>query len=226
MTASLSTSRLRTVDIDQARYLDRWLKVWVILLAVVVLVVVFYLIFITDSLAAINKNLGATQAAVVGAGGHVTSLPGQINDINTSLTSINSALAPIHGQAGQIIGDLSSINGSLTSVNSSLISTSGLLSNTAGSLVNTSSVLTNVLSLARNINSELDSAYTPAAAIVSQLGVANPALTAARSDTSNIGSSQVPGINGQLSGICQGPVVKLVDNLSSVLIGHGVSHLC
>ncbi len=226
MTASLSTSRLRSIDIDQARYLDRWLKVWVVLLTVVVIVVVMYLIFITDSLASINGHLGTTTKALVPAGGHVATLPGQIENINSSLTSINTALLPIHGQAGQVIGDLSSINGSLTSVNSSLISTSSLLSNTSGSLVNTSSVLSSVLSLARNINTQLDGANTPANAIVGQLAIANPALTAARADTQDVADSQVPGINTQLSGICTGPVVTLVDNLSAVLIGRTVTHLC
>jgi ABC-type transporter Mla subunit MlaD len=228
MTAALSTARLRSVDADQARFLSRWLKVWIVLLTVVVLVVVFYLIFITNSLASINGNLGVTTNAVVGAGGHVQTLPGQIQQVNTSLTSIDSALKPITGQAGDIINALTTVNTSLQAVDGSLKDTSSSLVNTSGSLVNTSSVLQTVLATAGSINTTLNTANLPAgncngACGAGQVGVQNiwqrlgtgsspsgttinGTLASARGDTNNIAASEVPGINTQLHGICTGVV--------------------
>jgi hypothetical protein len=222
MTAATTTSRLQSVDRDQARFLSRWLTVWVVLLAVVVLVVVVYLIFITNSLANINGNLGTTTNALVPAGGHVATLPNQIQGVNASLTSIDTALKPINGQAGDIINALTSINSSLQAVDGSLKDTSSSLVNTSSSLVNTSSVLTAVLSTAGNINTVLNQANQPAGACastcaVNQAGVqnihtrvviANAVLTSARGDTANVATSQVPSIDAQLKGICNGPVVS------------------
>jgi cell division protein FtsL len=221
MTAALSTARLRTVDVDQARFLSRWLKVWIVLLAVVVLVVVMYLIFITDSLASINHNLATANNAVTGAGGHVQTLPGQIQQVNTSLTSIDTALKPITGQATQIIAGLTSINGSLVTADGSLKDTESSLTNTSGSLVNTSSVLQQVLATAGNISNVLIQANIPAGngTAANQLGVQNiwqrvdiinGVLTSARGDTQNVADNQAPAIVGQLKGICDGPTVALV----------------
>jgi methyl-accepting chemotaxis protein len=228
MTAALSTSRLRTVDQNQARFIGRWTTTWIVLLSVVVLVVVFYLIFITNSLAAINSHLGTTSTAVTGAGGHVQTLPGQIQNVNTSLTSIDSALKPITGQAGDIISALTSVNTSLHSVDGSLKDTSGSLVSTSSSLVNTSSILQSVLATAGNINSTLNAANLPAGNCAAtcgptQLGVqniyqrvaiANAPLAAARADTANVASNLVPGIDTQLHGICTGQIVQLVGVLN------------
>lgn len=235
MTAA-TTARLRSVDRDQANYLSRWLTVWVVLLAVVVLVVVFYLIFITNSLASINNNLGITTNALVPAGGHVATLPGQIDQVNKSLTSIDTSLKPITGQATDIINALTSVNTSLQAVDGSLKDTSGTLQVTSSSLVNTSGVLQTVLGTANSINSTLNQANLPAgncsgACTASQVGVQNiwqrvgtattpvgqtinGTLYSARGDTANVASSEVPGINTQLHGICTGAIVKLVGLLS------------
>ncbi len=228
MTATQSTSRLRSMDLDESRYVSRLTSVWVVLLAVVVIVVVFYLIFITNSLASINGNLGVASNAVTGAGGHVKTLPDQIQTVNGSLTSIDSALKPISGQAGDIITALTSVNSNLMAVDGSLKDTSGSLTSTSSSLVNTSSVLQQVLGTAGNINSTLNSANLPAgncaaACATNQLGVqnifqrvaiANTGLSAARGDTSKVASGLVPGINSQLHGICTGSLVKLVSILA------------
>lgn len=227
-TVFATRSNMRTADAESARYIARWLKVWIVLLAVVVLVVVLYLIFITQSLAHINKNLAVANNAVTGAGGHVQTLPGQIQQVNTSLTSIDTALKPITGQASQIIAGLTSINNSLVSADGSLKDTSASLINTSGSLVNTSSVLQAVLATAGNINTVLHQADLPAGNGIgpSQLGVeniwqrvdtANGVLTAARADTANVANNQAPAIVGQLKGICNGPVVNLVDTLGPAL---------
>jgi len=224
MTAALSTSRLRTVNQDEARYIGRWTTMWIVLLAVVVLVVVFFLIFITNSLASINTNLATTSNAVSGAGGHVQTLPGQIQTVNTSLTSIDSALKPISGDATQIINALTTVNSSLQAVDGSLKDTSSSLVNTSSSLVNTSSVLQAVLATAGNINTTLNQANLPAGncgatCAPNQLGVqnifqrvaiANMPLTAARGDTASVAASLVPGIDTQLHGICTGQIVRLV----------------
>jgi ABC-type transporter Mla subunit MlaD len=199
--------------------------------------VVFYLLFITNSLASINSNLGVTTNALVPAGGHVQTLPGQIQNVNASLTSIDSSLKPITGQADQIISALTSINGSLQAVDGSLKDTSSSLVNTSSSLVNTSSVLQSVLGTAGQINTTLNQAWEPAGDCgttscgASQLGVKNiyqrvaiinTELSSARGDTGNVGGNLVPGINTQLHGICDGAVVKgIVGNplLSPLLIG-------
>lgn len=227
MTAAISTSRLRSVDLDQARFLSRWLKVWIVLLSVVVLVVVFYLVFITNSLASINGNLGTASNAVTGAGGHVKTLPGQIQNVNTSLTSIDASLKPITGQAGDIVNALTSINTSLQAVDGSLKDTSSSLVNTSSSLVNTSSVLQTVLGTAGSINTTLIAANLPAGNCTNictgaQLGVqnihqrvaiANGVLSSARGDTANVAANQVPAISNQLHNICTGGVVQLVNLL-------------
>jgi len=86
-----------------------------------------------------------------------------------------------------------------------------------------------VLSTAGSINTTLNAANLPAgncstSCSASQLGVqniwqrvgiANGVLTSARGDTSNVASSEVPGIDTQLHGICTGLVVKLVGVLSN-----------
>ncbi|MDP9006135.1 MAG: hypothetical protein M3N15_04355 [Actinomycetota bacterium] len=153
---------------DQSRFLGRWLKVWVALLAVVVLVVVVYLIAITNSLASINGNLATADDAVTGAGGDVKTLPDQVETVNASLAGIDPALQPITGQAGQIIDNLTSINGKLVDVNSSLIDTDASLKDTNGKLVNidsslkdTTGLVGNILAETTAINGELISADQP-----------------------------------------------------------------
>jgi len=135
-----ATPRRRAGD-DQATFLSRWLKVWVILLTVVVLVVVGYLIVITSSLASINGNLATAQRAVVGAGGNVVTLPNQVDRINGALSGIDPALKPIPGQADEIIAALTSINSKLTNVDSSLKDTSAILQTVLGTVNNVSGLL-------------------------------------------------------------------------------------
>src|SRR5437764_12067 len=83
-----SAPRVRQGD-DQATFLSRWLRVWVILLTVVVLVVVVYLIIITNTLASINGNLTTAEndAANILAG--LVSVNGHLNSIcNSSLGGV------------------------------------------------------------------------------------------------------------------------------------------
>ena len=135
-----ATPRRRAGD-DQATFLSRWLKVWVILLTVVVLVVVGYLIVITNSLASINGNLATAQRAVVGAGGNVVTLPNQVDRINGALSGIDPALKPIPGQADEIIAALTSINSKLTNTDASLKDTSAILQTVLGTVNNVSGLL-------------------------------------------------------------------------------------
>ncbi len=135
-----ATPRRRAGD-DQATFLSRWLKVWVILLTVVVLVVVGYLIVITNSLASINGNLATAQRAVVGAGGNVVTLPNQVDRINGALAGIDPALKPIPGQADEIIAALTSINSKLTNTDASLKDTSAILQTVLGTVNNISGLL-------------------------------------------------------------------------------------
>jgi hypothetical protein len=135
-----ATPRRRAGD-DQATFLSRWLKVWVILLTVVVLVVVGYLIVITSSLASINGNLATAQRAVVGAGGNVVTLPNQVDRINGALSGIDPALKPIPGQADEIIAALTSINSKLTNTDSSLKDTDAILKTVLGTVNNVSGLL-------------------------------------------------------------------------------------
>ena len=135
-----ATPRRRAGD-DQATFLSRWLKVWVILLTVVTLVVVGYLIVITNSLASINGNLATAQRAVVGAGGNVVTLPNQVDRINGALAGIDPALKPIPGQADEIIAALTSINSKLTNTDASLKDTSAILQTVLGTVNNVSGLL-------------------------------------------------------------------------------------
>ncbi|MGH9279086.1 MAG: hypothetical protein ACRD12_13400 [Acidimicrobiales bacterium] len=121
-----SAPRVREGD-DQATFLTRWLRVWVLLLTVVTLVVVVYLIIITNTLASINGNLATAERAVTGAGGNTQTLPAQVDRINGSLVAIDTALKPIPGQADQIIASLTSINQKLTDTDASLKDTSATL---------------------------------------------------------------------------------------------------
>ncbi|HEV2809102.1 MAG TPA: hypothetical protein VGV93_01725 [Acidimicrobiales bacterium] len=153
---------------DQSRFVARWLKVWVALLAVVTLVVVVYLIAITNSLASINGNLATADDAVTGAGGDVRTLPDQVESVNASLGGIDPALQPITGQADAIVSNLTSINGKLVDVNSSLIDTDGSLKDTNGmlvsidrSLIDTTGLLQSIKGLTADINGTLFSANEP-----------------------------------------------------------------
>ena len=232
MTAPTPRLQSQSRDVEQQRYLDRWLKVWVALLSVVTFVVVLYLINITDSLANINGNLGVARNAVTGAGGHVLTLPDQIQGINGSLSQIAPALTPIPGQADQIISALTSVNANLTTTDSSLkdtsgslVNTSSSLVNTSGSLVNTSSVLSAVLGLANNINGVLHAADLPAGKcgigntcqpnqlgvtnIYERVAVANSILNPAQVDATNI----IGGLNSvdrHLTSICHAAAVNLL----------------
>lgn len=216
-----SAPRVRQGD-DQATFLSRWLRVWVILLTVVVLVVVVYLIIITNTLASINGNLATADRAVTGAGGNTQTLPAQVDRINAALSSIDPALKPIPGQADQIIANLTSINDKLTTVD--------------GSLKDTSSVLVTVLGQVNSIRDLLIDADDPA----DRLGVQNihrrvaaingrgsPAqgvaggggscgefctgenLNTAEADAANILAGLVS-VNGHLNSVCNSTVASAV----------------
>jgi hypothetical protein len=196
---------------DQATFLSRWLKVWVILLTVVVLVVVGYLIVITNSLANINGNLATANAAVSGAGGNVTSLPDQVNRINGSLSGIDPALKPIPGQANDIITALTSIRGKLTDVDASLKSTDPILKTVLGTANGISGVLINA---DRNGTCGGGTPCGP-----NQLGVqnihervdnANRILIPAEGDAANILGTLRGGVNVHLFDICTAPVINLL----------------
>ena len=216
-----SAPRVRQGD-DQATFLSRWLRVWVILLTVVVLVVVVYLIIITNTLASINGNLATADRAVTGAGGNTQTLPAQVDRINGALAAIDPALKPIPGQADEIIANLTSINDKLTTVD--------------GSLKDTSSVLVTVLGQVNSIRDLLIDADDPA----DRLGVQNihrrvaaingrgsPAqgvaaggggcgefctgenLNTAEADAANILAGLVS-VNGHLNSICNSTVASAV----------------
>ena len=168
-TASTPQSDYRFRDsADQSRFVARWLKVWVALLAVVTLVVVVYLIAITNSLASINGNLATADDAVTGAGGDVRTLPDQVESVNASLGGIDPALQPIPGQADNIVRNLTSINDKLIAVDSSLIDTDSSLKDTNGTLVtidgslkDTTGVLQSILGLTTAVDGVLFSANQP-----------------------------------------------------------------
>jgi len=206
---------------DQSRFIARWLKVWVALIAIVIVVVVFYLIFITNSLASINGNLAVANRAVTGAGGHTKTLPDQVQSVNGSLGGIDPALKPIPAQADAIIGALTSIDGKLKTVDGSLKDTSGSLVNTESSLTGTSGVLQTVLGQVNGIRGTLvsaDQANGPCGATscgADQLGVQNihqrvaiinNVLNPAEGDANNILKGLVS-VNGHLKSICANPAV-------------------
>ncbi|CAN5232870.1 hypothetical protein BH18ACT4_BH18ACT4_14420 [soil metagenome] len=201
---------------DDSRFLSRWLKVWIALLAVIVLVVVVYLIAITNSLASINGNLAVADRSVTGAGGDTKSLPDQVAGINASLEGIDPALKPIPGQADQIIAALSTIDGSLADTDASLVVTSGSLQDTSSQLVSTSGVLQTVLGQAGEIRNVLAQADRPngdcgsdscggdqvgVQNIHQRVAIANNVLVPAEVDTTNIVAG-LDAVNASLSSIC------------------------
>lgn len=229
---------------DQSRFLARWLKVWVALLAVVVLVVVVYLIAITNSLASINGNLATADDAVTGAGGDVKTLPDQVESVNASLGGIDPALQPIPGQADAIVGNLTSINGKLVDIDNSLKDTNGKLVTIDSSLKDTTGVLRAILGETTAINSELVSANQPNGPCWNETdpgpiteadmgcdpskdgvqnihqrvslanGDLNPALGDANRIVASLGNNNA-GVVGSLQGICDSLVAGTVLGCSS-----------
>ena len=217
-------ARTRSGSGDDARFLDRWLKVWVTLLVVVTLVVVVYLIAITNSLASINGNLGVANNAVTGAGGDTKTLPDQVQGINASLAAIDPALKPIPGQADQIISALTEIDSKLATTDGSLKDTSASLTGTSGQLVDTAGILTRVLSQAETIRGTLIAADKNAGDceattcspnklgvqnIHQRVAIANNILSPAEADARSIlaGLGQV---NANLLAICSTGTVGLL----------------
>ncbi len=195
----------RTSDAtDRAAFYERWLKVWVALIAIVVVVVVVFLIFISNALAGIDSNLSVTTSEVQSVGGHAKTLPGQIASVNASLDAIHSDLAPIDGEAITIISNLGTIEKNLATTSGSLVSTASLLSGTAGtlttisgSLVNTEGVLTAVSGLAGQINSSLNATWSPNGncSVPVTEGVFTPPGGSTAASSGSCGSSQVGVVN-------------------------------
>lgn len=195
----------RTSDaVERAAFYEKWLKVWVALIAIVVVVVVVFLIFISNALASIDSNLGVTTSEVTNVNGNAKTLPGQISSVNGSLAAIYQDLAPIDGEAVTIISNLGSIEGSLRPISSSLISTASLLTGTsgtlvtiAGSLVNTEGVLTAVSGLASEINTSLNRTELPAGNcnVPVTFGIYNPPGGSTAASSGSCGSNQVGAAN-------------------------------
>jgi hypothetical protein len=203
---------------DQATFLSRWLRVWVILLTVVVLVVVVYLIIITNTLASINGNLATANRAVTGAGGNTQTLPAQVDRINGALAAIDPALKPIPGQADQIIAALTSINDKLTQVDGSLKDTSSSLVDTLGKVNNIRDLLIDANDPAdrlgvQNIHrrvAAINGQGSPAQGVAAGGGgcgefCTDQNLTTAERDASNILAGLVS-VNGHLNSICNSNV--------------------
>jgi hypothetical protein len=208
-----SAPRVRHGD-DQATFLSRWLRVWVILLTVVTLVVVVYLIIITNTLASINGNLATADRAVTGAGGNVTTLPAQVDRINGALAAIDPALKPIPGQANEIIAALTSINDKLTATDSSLKDTSSVLVTVLGQVNSIRDLLIDaddppdrlgVQNIHRRV-AAINGQGSPAQGIAAGGGgcgeFCTPSnLTTAENDAANILAGLVS-VNGHLNSIC------------------------
>ncbi|MCA1684074.1 MAG: hypothetical protein LC708_02975 [Actinobacteria bacterium] len=216
-----SAPRVRQGD-DQATFLSRWLKVWVILLTVVTLVVVVYLIIITNTLASINGNLATADRAVTGAGGNVQTLPAQVDRINGALAAIDPALKPIPGQADQIIAALTSINDKLTATDSSLKDTSSVLVTVLGQVNSVRDLLIdaddppdalgvqNIHRRVASVNGR-DSASQGVAAGGGSCGefCQGENLNTAEADAANILAGLIS-VNGHLDSICNSSVSDLV----------------
>ena len=208
-----SAPRVRQGD-DQATFLSRWLRVWVILLTVVILVVVVYLIIITNTLASINGNLATADRAVTGAGGNTETLPAQVDRINGALAAIDPALKPIPGQANEIIASLTSINDKLTTTDASLKDTSSILVTVLGQVNSIRDLLIDADDPPDGLG--VQNIHRRVAAVNGQdsprQGIANGGgscgeyctgenLTTAEADAANILAGLVS-VNGHLNSIC------------------------
>jgi hypothetical protein len=216
-----SAPRVRQGD-DQATFLSRWLRVWVILLTVVVLVVVVYLIIITNTLASINGNLATADRAVTGAGGNTETLPAQVDRINGALAAIDPALKPIPGQADQIIANLTSINNTLTTVDGSLKDTSSVLVTVLGQVNSVRDLLIDaddppdrlgVQNIHRRVGA-INGRSSPAQGVAAGGGGCGEfcqaeTLHSAEADAANILAGLVS-INGHLNSICNSTVASAV----------------
>jgi hypothetical protein len=215
-----SAPRVRQGD-DQATFLSRWLRVWVILLTVVVLVVVVYLIIITNTLASINGNLATADRAVTGAGGNTETLPAQVDRINGALAAIDPALKPIPGQADQIIANLTSINNTLTTVDGSLKDTSSVLVTVLGQVNSVRDLLIDaddppdrlgVQNIHRRVGA-INGRSSPAQGVAAGGGCGEfcqaETLHSAEADAANILAGLVS-INGHLNSICNSTVATAV----------------
>jgi hypothetical protein len=216
-----SAPRVRQGD-DQATFLSRWLRVWVILLTVVVLVVVVYLIIITNTLASINGNLATADRAVTGAGGNTETLPAQVDRINGALAAIDPALKPIPGQADQIIANLTSINNTLTTVDGSLKDTSSVLVTVLGQVNSVRDLLIDaddppdrlgVQNIHRRVGA-INGRSSPAQGVAAGGGGCGEfcqaeTLHSAEADAANILAGLVS-INGHLNSICNSTVATAV----------------
>ena len=226
-----SAPRVRHGD-DQATFLSRWLRVWVILLTVVILVVVVYLIIITNTLASINGNLATADRAVTGAGGNTETLPAQVDRINGALAAIDPALKPIPGQANEIIAALTSINDKLTTTDASLKDTSSILVTVLGQVNSIRDLLIDADDPADQLG--VQNIHRRVAAINGQdsphIGTANGGgscgeycttqnLTTAESDAANILAGLVS-VNGHLNSACNAPVVVRLTGSTCALL-HG-----
>ena len=216
-----SAPRVRQGD-DQATFLSRWLRVWVILLTVVVLVVVVYLIIITNTLASINGNLATADRAVTGAGGNTETLPAQVDRINGALAAIDPALKPIPGQADQIIANLTSINNTLTTVDGSLKDTSSVLVTVLGQVNSVRDLLIDaddppdrlgVQNIHRRVGA-INGRSSPAQGVAAGGGGCGEfcqaeTLHSAEADAANILAGLVS-VNGHLNSICNSTVATAV----------------
>ncbi|HEX6596923.1 MAG TPA: hypothetical protein VF045_08305 [Acidimicrobiales bacterium] len=216
-----SAPRVRQGD-DQATFLSRWLRVWVILLTVVVLVVVVYLIIITNTLASINGNLATADRAVTGAGGNTQTLPAQVDRINGALAAIDPALKPIPGQADQIIANLTSINDKLTTVDGSLKDTSSVLVTVLGQVNSIRDLLIDaddppdrlgVQNIHRRVTA-INGRGSPVQGVAAGGGGCGEFCTGenlhtAEADASNILAGLVS-VNGHLNSICNSTVASAV----------------
>lgn len=216
-----SSPRVRHDD-EQATFVARWLRLWVILLTIVVLVVVGYLVLITNTLASINGNLGTADRAVTGAGGNTETLPAQVDRINAALAGIDPALKPIPGQADQIIVALTSVDRRLAITDASLKDTSSVLGNVLGSVSSIRDVLIDADNPAdrlgvQNIHQRVaavNGRTSPTQGIAAEGGhcasFCTPEnLSAAEGDATNILAGLVS-VNGHLNSVCNSSVVSVV----------------
>lgn len=213
-------------DEAEDRAARRRRRAWALVGTSAVLVLGMLLVLIGRSLARIDEDMQATDAAVTGLSTRTQTMPGQLERVNRSLSVAEAALRILPKDTEQIATNLEQVVAALELVRSDLAGTAPRLSHTAGDLEpsaamigrigtnlgEASSLLERLLSRTGGITDSLSDingqGTTGLAGIKAKLDTINDVLKAIRGDLGDIASTGRD-VNGHLENVCRSPAVTL-----------------